>query len=120
MPLLAYFGVVGSILVGLLYVAEAHLGPPPRSVGLSTNFHGLPVPYKEASTRILTAREAPAPPVVEQNIAQPVVIAPVVAQTTKIVVRPIAKKVAKAPRPNIRQNVFAQSGPASANNHRVW
>ena len=65
MPLLAYFGLVGSILVGLLYVAEAQLGPPPKSVGLSTNFHGLPAPYKEASssrTRILTVRDAPAPP----------------------------------------------------------
>jgi len=119
MPLLAYFGVVGSILVGLLYVAEARLGPPPRAVGLSTNFHGLPAPYKEASTRILTVREAPAP-VAEQQVAQPVVIAPAVAQTTKIVVRPTAKKTAKAPRKDLRQNVFAQSAPTSGNNHRVW
>ncbi len=124
MPLLAYFGLVGSILVGLLYVAEAQLGPPPKSVGLSTNFQGLPAPYKEASTRILTVRDAPAPPVVEEKVAQPVVTpAPIQTARTKIVVRPKAKKVAKAPRTprqNIGQNIFAQSAPIFGRAHRVW
>ncbi len=126
MPLLAYFGLVGSILVGLLYVAEAQLGPPPKAVGLSTNFHGIPAPYKEASTRILTVRDAPAPPIVEEKVAQLAVTPPAPAPT-KIVVRPKAKKVAKAPRQNINvgqnmfgQNVFAQGAPVIGKNHRVW
>ena len=127
MPLLAYFGLVGSILVGLLYVAEAQLGPPPKSVGLSTNFHGLPAPYKEASlsrTRILTVREAPAPPAVEERVAQ-ATVTPSATAPTKIVVRPKAKKVAKGPktpRQNIGQNIFAQSSTPffGRNQHRVW
>lgn len=120
MPLLAYFGLVGSILIGLLYVAEAQLGPPPPLVGLSTNFHGLPAPYKVASTRILTVRDAPAPPIAEEKVAQPAVTPPAPVQTTKIVVRPKAKKVAKAPRQNAGQNIFAQSPPIFGRNHRVW
>jgi hypothetical protein len=119
MPLLAYFGIVGSILIGLLYVAEARLGPASPSVGLSTNFHGLPAPFKEASTRILTARDAPAPPVTEEKLVQSEVT-PAPAATTKIVVRPKAKKVAKAPRPVSGPNIFAQSGAAYGKNHRVW
>ena len=60
MPLLAYFTVVGAVLLGLLYVAEAQLGPSP-SLSVTTNFYGLPAPYKAStSTPILTARDAPA------------------------------------------------------------
>ncbi len=131
MPLLAYFGLVGSILVGLLYVAEAQLGPAPQSVGLSTNFHGIPAPYKVASTPILTVRDAPAPPIVQEKVAQPAVTPPTPAPT-KIVVRAKTKKVAKAPkapRQNINvgqnmfgfgQNVFAQGAPVIGKNHRIW
>lgn len=123
MPLLAYFGLIGSILIGLLYVAEAQLGPPPQTVGLSTNFHGLPAPYKVASaTRILTARDAPAPYIAQdEKVAQPAVTPPDMAQApTKIVVRAKAKKTAKSPRPTTGKNLFADSNPPYGKNHRVW
>src|SRR5262249_52849293 len=115
MPLLAYFGLVGSLLIGLLYVAEAQLGPPSQTVGLSTNFHGIPAPHKVASTRaqILTVREAPAPPMEKLAQTSQPAVTPHAHAPTKIVVRPKAKtKVAKAPRQDInaRQNAVAQNG----------
>ena len=60
MPLLAYFSVVGFALLGLLYVAEAQLGPP-KSLDISTNFHGVPQPWKaaRAPVPVLTVRDAP-------------------------------------------------------------
>ena len=70
MPLLAYFTVVGAVLLGLLYVAEAQLGPSP-SLSVTTNFYGLPAPYKAStSTPILTARDAPAPDMAPFAFAQ--------------------------------------------------
>jgi hypothetical protein len=60
MPLLAYFAVVGTALLGLLYVAQAQLGPP-KSLDISTNFQGVPQPWKaeRAPAPVLTVRDAP-------------------------------------------------------------
>ena len=116
MPLLAYFGVVGSILVGLLYVAEAQLGPP-TSLSISTNFHGLPAPWKAASTPILTVREAPAPDMSKPVVAQPAVSG-VRPPATKIASERKTKKPQKAHRHTASRNLYAESDPGK--NHRVW
>jgi len=80
MPLFMYFTVVGSLLLGLLYAAEAHLGPP-KSLSISTSFHGLPAPFKsQSSVAILTARDAPVPDMSSMNAQSPVVAKPLVAQ----------------------------------------
>ena len=48
-------------LLGLIYFAEEILGPP-HQLAISTNFHGLPKPFKAGhSVEVLTARQAPAP-----------------------------------------------------------
>jgi hypothetical protein len=131
MPLLAYFSVVGTVLLALLFVAEARLGPP-TSLSISTNFYGLPAPYKAPkapSTPVLTVRDAPEPdtaamafaqhtsaPTTVQQAAQPQMSgeAPLKIRVTKA---PAKKKVVKqAPEPP--RNLFAASGPASL--HRVW
>jgi hypothetical protein len=116
MPLLAYFGVVGSILVGLLYVAEAQLGPP-TTLSITTNFYGLPPPYKAASAPILTVRNAPAPDMSKPVVAQPAVFE---AQPprTRIASERKTKKPQKAHRQTVSRHLFADSDPRK--NHRVW
>jgi hypothetical protein len=47
MPLLRYFALAGSALLGLLLLAEPYFGPP-KSLTISTSFHGLPAPFREA------------------------------------------------------------------------
>jgi hypothetical protein len=63
MPLFAYFAVVAPALLALLFFAEAQLGPPKAAtLALSTEFHGLPKPFKAPNAvAILTVRDAPAP-----------------------------------------------------------
>jgi hypothetical protein len=45
MPIFSYFFVVGLILAGLLYCADAVIVPSPVKFGGSQK-HGLPAPYK--------------------------------------------------------------------------
>src|SRR5262245_7752061 len=71
-PIFSFCAVVGTALLGLIYFAEAMLGAP-RQLAVSTNFHGLPAPFKAGpSVEVLTARQAPAPqaPAAEQALAQ--------------------------------------------------
>jgi len=134
MPLLAYFGVVGAVLLGLLFVAEAQLGPPAQPLSISTNFYGLPPPYKSASTSVLTVRDAPAPvmaalpdtsanALAQQTPAPPVASAqpamsgdaPLKIRVTKAPAKP--KKSAKQTKPG--RNLFA-SGASPSQAHRIW
>lgn len=126
MPLLGYFGIVGSILVGLLYVASAQLGPPSR-LSVTTDFHGLPAPYKAQSSPILTVREAPAPDMPATTVAQPAVTPdprpaatadPQPVKTVKVVKK--AKKSTKTARHNAGRNLFAETGTSPARTHRLW
>jgi hypothetical protein len=132
MPLLAYFGVVGAVLLGLLFVAEAQLGPPAQQLSISTNFYGLPPPYKANSTPILTVRDAPSPAMSAPTMPatalaqhtpapsaapQPAMSgeAPLKIRVTKAPAKP--KKTAKQAKPP--RNLFASSGSPS-HAHRVW
>ena len=129
MPLLAYFGVVGAVLLGLLFVAEAQLGPPAQTLSMSTNFYGLPAPYKAQQTPILTVRDAPAPAMPATALAQhtPAPLAGATAQPAMSGEAPLKIRVTKAPakpKKTTKQakpprNLFASSGsPSQA--HRVW
>ena len=72
MPIFSFCAVVGVALLGLIYFAEDILGPP-RQLAVSTNFDGLPKPFKAGhSVEVLTARQAPAPQASagEQALAQ--------------------------------------------------
>jgi hypothetical protein len=44
-PIFSYCVMVGLALLGLIYFAEGLLGPPHQN-GISTNFHGMPKPFK--------------------------------------------------------------------------
>jgi hypothetical protein len=129
MPLLAYFGVVGAVLLGLLFVAEAQLGPSTQPLAISTNFHGLPAPYKAQPTQILTVRDAPAPAIAATALAQhtPAPAAEPAAQPAMSGEAPLKIRVTKAPakpKKTVKQskpprNLFASSG-SPAQQHRVW
>ena len=71
MPIFRYFAVVAPLLIGLLYLAEAQLPPPPERLTNSTSFYGLPqpVPARAAATS-LTVTWAPEP-----DMASPLVLA---------------------------------------------
>ena len=117
MPLLAYFVGVGTILVGLLFVAEAQLGPA-KPLTMTTNFYGLPAPYKAPATPVLTVRDAPTPeiPQAAMAAARPADQAPLKIHVTKM---PTPKKqVAHPAKP--KPNLFASTGTAAGNMHRVW
>lgn len=125
MPLFAYFAVVGSFLLGLLFVAEAHLGPP-KTLSITTNFHGLPEPWKsnKSTPTILTVRDAPAPHLATEAFAQstvePRTVAPAPAASKVAEVRK-PKKAKKPSRDNPGGNVYAHStNMPRANDGIVW
>ena len=64
MPLLGYFAGVGSVLLGLLFVADAYM---PRTGHLSfvSNVDGLPTAYKGKPARLPPATPHTAPAVAE-------------------------------------------------------
>jgi hypothetical protein len=58
MPIFSYFAVIGPLLMGLLFLADAAYGPP-EPLAISTQFAGLPAQYKAPpSIPILTVRES--------------------------------------------------------------
>jgi hypothetical protein len=72
MPIFSFCAVVSVALLGLIYFAEGILGSP-RQLAVSTNFDGLPKPFKAGhSVEVLTVRQAPAPQASagEQALAQ--------------------------------------------------
>jgi hypothetical protein len=120
MPLLAYFCTVGSVLIGLLYVASAQLGPPAR-LSITTDFHGIPAPYKAPPSPVLTVRDAPAPDMTGTAVAQPAVAPEPETQPVKTATTAKkAKKSAKAARHNAGRNLFAETGALHTKSHRVW
>lgn len=94
MPIFSFCAVVGVALLGMICVAEGILGAP-RQLSVSTNFHGLPKPFKVGhSVEVLTVREAPAPQASagEQAIAQ----APEVVPPKKVALTSKSGKTKKA------------------------
>ena len=75
MPVLAFFAVVGSVLVALLFVADATLEENDSPVIVTSQRTGLPTPrYHNANaTKSLTTRPAPEPDMKSQAVlaAQP-------------------------------------------------
>jgi len=72
MPALTFLAVVGLVLIGLLFVADATLenGPPPIVTSERT---GLPKPWRPEGVKTLTTAPAPAPDMTSEAIvsAQP-------------------------------------------------
>ena len=135
MPIFSYFAVVGSVLVALLFAADATL-PQRGPLAITTNFQGVPKAWHPDTTvTTLAAIPAPAPDMASEAVraaAPPaphiasVPVAPVVAattgqaapeQTAKIEPAPKKKKVAarKPPRRDDDRQNYAwsrnESGP---------
>ncbi len=68
MPILSYFAVVGSVMVALLFAADAML-PKHGPVVVSSEFYGMPKPWRpDPTTQILAARPAPAPDMTSEAV----------------------------------------------------
>lgn len=119
MPIFSFCAIVGIALLGLIWFAEGMLGAP-RQLSISTNFHGLPKPFKVGqSVEVLTVREAPAPQASagEQALAQaPEVVPPKqAALTTKSGKTKKAVKVVRTrPRSESHAHVIGSDFP------RMW
>jgi hypothetical protein len=97
---------MGVALLGLIYFAKDMFGPP-RQLAVSTDFHGLPKPFKaDPPVEILTVHEAPAPEAspVQQALAQ---APPQVVPTTKVAHKKYGKKKAVATRTRPRSGSYA-------------
>jgi hypothetical protein len=61
MPIFSYFVGVGSVLVALLFVADAALEKRATPVVTTSSLYGLPKPWQPDPTQTLAAAPAPAP-----------------------------------------------------------
>ena len=60
MPIFSYFAVLGSVLVALLFAADATL-PKSAPVIATSSIYGMPKPWRPDPTQTLAATPAPAP-----------------------------------------------------------
>jgi hypothetical protein len=120
MPILVYFFVAGTALLGLLFYANAHMEPR-GPLAVSTNFEGLPQPWHgPVTTQTLAATPAPAPDMSSDAVlaAAPPAGAKVAAATSGAASEQpradLAKKkkriARRMPQPEDGQQHYAQSG----------
>jgi hypothetical protein len=121
MPILSYFAVVGSVLVALLFVADATLeksGPLP----FNNESVGLPKPWQpDTKGSILTATSAPEPdmalagvPPTPQRAAMPDAVAAAKAEA-------VPERTAKAePAPRKPKRVAARKQPRPDGDRRNY
>jgi len=94
MPIFSYFAVVGSVLVALLFAADATLPKSETPVVVTSSLYGMPKPWQPDPTQTLAATPAPAPDMSSEAV---LAAAPDVA--------PKKKRVARKPQPaDPRQN----------------
>ena len=112
MPILSYFTVVGSVLVALLFVADATLTKSGAPVVPTSSMVGLPKPWHpDPQIKSLAATPAPAP---DMSAAAVVAAAPKPepAPATTVAERPAPKKkrvVRRQPKHNDGRESFAWS-----------
>src|SRR4051794_27519493 len=61
MPIFSYFAVVGSVMVALLFAADATLTKSTTPVIATSSIYGMPKPWRPDATQTLAATPAPAP-----------------------------------------------------------
>jgi hypothetical protein len=115
MPIFSYFAVVGSVLVALLFVADAALDKGTQAI-VTSDRYGLPKPWRSASIRTLTSASAPAPDMtsdavlVAQSTAQPAPqILPKIepaARAARAEAQPTKKRDTREPQPVKYQQPF--------------
>ena len=125
MPILSYFAVVGSVLVALLFVADATLeksGPLP----FNNESVGLPKPWQpDTKGSILTATSAPEPDMTSAAVRAATPPAPqaaaVPAAAAAAKAEAVAERTAKAePAPRKPKRVAARKQPRPDGDRRNY
>jgi hypothetical protein len=127
MPILSYFAVVGSVLVALLFAADATLPKSTTPVVATSSIYGMPKPWKPELTQTLAATPAPAPDMSSEAVlaAAPKpapTTAPVNARSATADAAPKKKRVVarKPPPDDPRQNyAWSPNGAQSPQNY-AW
>jgi hypothetical protein len=112
MPILSYFAVVGSVLMALLFVADATL-PERGPAVVSSNFYGMPKPWRPDPAQTLAATPAPAPYMTSEAVLAAMPKAEPVNERLAEAA-PKKKRVARKSQPNdTRQNyAWSRNGDA--------
>jgi len=107
MPIFRYLAVIGSILLGLLFVADATLEKGTKAV-VTTERTGLPKPWRPDPVQTLASVPAPAPDMNSQLVlaAQPVAEVSKADSAARAAraEAPKKKRVARQPQDDFRQN----------------
>jgi hypothetical protein len=119
MPVLAFFAVVGSVLLALLFVADATLEQSGSPVIVTSQRTGLPAPRYDNAIKPLTTGSAPAPDMTSQAVlaAQPKSVSDALAR-----IEPAAREArAEAPSKHVRIEASAKKARAEVlpQNQRV-
>jgi hypothetical protein len=115
MPILAFFSVVGSVLVALLFLADATLENSSPAI-VTSQRTGLPAPrYDNANAiKTLTTATAPAPDMTSQAV---LAAQPKSASDAKI--EPVAREArAEAPPTKLRIDVSAKARAEAQPHHQ--
>jgi len=124
MPIFSYFAVVGSVLVALLFAADATLPKSATPVVVTSSLYGMPKPWHPDPTPILAATPAPAPDMASEAVltAAPKT-APVNERSAAVNAAPKKKRVVVARKPSAddpRQNyAWSRNGDPFRQNY-AW
>ncbi len=126
MPIFSYFAVAGSVLVALLFAADATLTKSTTPVVATSNIYGMPKPWHPEPTQTLAAAPAPAPDMSSEAV---LAAAPKAAPATQPVnersatadAAPKKKRVvARKPPDDPRQNYASSRGGDPFSQNYAW
>ena len=123
MPIFSYFAAVGSVLVALLFAADATLPKSASPVIVTSSLYGLPKPWHPDPSPILTTTPAPAPDMSSEAVlAAAPKTAPVNERSAKADAAPKKRVVArKPPADDARQNhAWSRNGDPFRQNNYAW
>ena len=115
MPIVSYLVGVGSVLIALLFVADATLSKSVSPVIPTSTLYGLPKPWKPDPAQTLVATPAPEPDMASEPLQTALPKTEPVNDTTARADRaPKKKQVAhKRPRPADAREIYAWSPNAN-------
>src|SRR5437879_348156 len=123
MPIFSYFAVVGSVLVALLFAADATLSKSTTPVIATSSIYGMPKPWRPDPTQTLATTPAPAPDMSSEAVlAAAPKTTPVNERSATVNAAPKKKRVvARKPLPDDpRQNyAWSRSGDPFRQNY-AW
>jgi hypothetical protein len=123
MPIFSYFAVVGSVLVALLFAAEATLPKSASPVIATSSIYGMPKPWRPDPTQTLATTPAPAPDMSSEAVlAAAPKTAPVNERSATANAAPKKKRVVarKPPSDDPRQNyAWSRNGDPFRQNYAL-